>query len=186
MNRFASALAASALAVPALASRGAEPTPEPVVVASLFGGLRSGEGVGVHREVDELAVYDSRSGQEVLVAYGDVLTLVSPFGDRRPEPGEPARVEGVRDAAGNLLYTFGLTSRGGRVLVVPPGVVDEDGLHVLTFDGGDFHVSAGDGRFVASRATRPDGSVVERQSAEDGCGCERTVTSDGRITLRPF
>ncbi|MGM0574867.1 MAG: hypothetical protein ACQEXJ_03930 [Myxococcota bacterium] len=146
--------------------------------------VQSGPHLVVERDADSLTVLDPARRQVVLRADCESLVERGPERVRRPVPGRQARTTIVRDEAGAPIYTHSVTSRGARITVIAPGEVNADGLHVVSFDNDDVHVTDGEGRLVFSRRTTSLGALIEREGPAYGCGCERSIDPDGRVEVR--
>lgn len=188
-------------ASPALAGAGLD-------LLGTLSALRSGPALRVERAANRLTLVDATTGDLVLVATPDGLAQVggaSAQPVQRPAPGEPARTRVVRDRAGAVVYTVSATARGGRMLVVEPGALRASassaaapapGFTFVVFDNDDYSITArtpaagpsgqAETRLVASRHTAYDGTLTVREGAAYGCGCERLVAPDGRVTARPL
>ncbi len=182
MKTLAITLAMVCVPALALSTPAASPSPD---IRGAFSKLKSTATVAVERDKDGLRLVDS-SRNVVLLEVGAEGVQI-PAGDvGPPADGQPANTRELRDADGKLLWTISETSRGARSLRVAEGVVGPEALHVLTFDNEDFHASDGLGRLIASAQTEAEGAHIERVGATVGCGCERRVEADGRVTVRPL
>ncbi len=137
-------------------------------------GLSSSPRIDVVRDASTLSlVHEERVIMEV-TARGFRLT-----DEGVPNHGQDQQtyVEVVRDpATGQRLYTRGITGRGARLLVIEKGQINKEGLHVLSFDNDDVHISDGSGRLIYSRQTDGNGTLVERAAV---CGCTRVTNAQG-------
>lgn len=146
--------------------------------------LSSGDHVLVERRRGEVVLRDRASGELLLSATCEAVALPALAADVRPDPGQQAATRVLRDAEGQPVVTLSQTARGARVLIIAAGELGPAGVHVMTFDNDDFHVSDGRGALVQSRTTAPTGELTERQGPTYGCGCERRVLTDGRVERR--
>jgi hypothetical protein len=165
-----------------------------ILVSLLLGPAASAQDDGLNRFSPLTSVLGLASGPQIevireagalsLVHDGRVLMHVSPGGFRFTDEefssvgqAVPAYVEIVREpVTGKRMYTLGITGRGARLLIIEKGQVNKEGLHVLSFDNDDVHVSDGSGRLIYSRRTDATGRLYEKNAA---CGCTRVTTWQG-------
>ncbi|TNF25139.1 MAG: hypothetical protein EP329_23625 [Deltaproteobacteria bacterium] len=181
------AIVLASLTAPALAA----PAPQAVAPAAAtcdatplmraLSTLRSGTTLHVVQAPGRVTVEDRAHGKVLLVATCDGLAQIGPA-DARRATEKQAVTEVARGTAGEVLYTHSATPLGTRVVRVEPSATDRRGLDVTAFDNDDVYVSDAFGRLLYQRQTLEDGTLVERESAAVGCGCERVTAATGVVT----
>ena len=184
MKRLIPVVLVALLALPTLAA--SPPPAGPDLVRGLASLRAAGPWLTVHRTADAVTVADPASAWVLLVAHERGLDRQGPDGLRYPDPGRAAATIVARDDAGATVYTHSLTADGARVTIFSPGRINAEGLHVIAFDNDDVHIQDGASELVYFRGTEDDGTLVERQGARYGCGCERRTAPDGRVSIRPL
>ena len=140
--------------------------------------------VRVHQTPGRVTIEDRVRHRVLLVATCDGLTQPGPT-DVRLTADARATTEVVRAAAGEVVYSHSATPLGTRVTMLAPSATQRRGLDVTAFDNDDVYVADAFGRLLYQRHTAPDGTLVEREDATVGCGCERVTTADGAVTVTP-
>jgi hypothetical protein len=131
-----------------------------------------------HKPNERAEVRDRKSGEVVLEVTCDTIEV--PIAERveRPTKGAPKTL-----THGPL--TLSRTARGAVSVDFAPGSLHRDAVSFLLFDDQSVTLSRGDTVLHAS-TLRPDGTVVEVEGRGVGCGCERTTTPDGKVSVRPL
>jgi hypothetical protein len=151
-------------------------------------GLSSTPTLKVDERHGRLVVTDVVRGRELFSAdcAGVYAPAILPF--ERPAPGEAARTLVQKDRDGGVLYTLSATGNGATIWTFSPGGFADRGLHVASFGDATLTVQDDEGELVFSRTVSRDvedaGTLVEREGLAYGCGCERTVSPDGRVAVR--
>ncbi|PKN56408.1 MAG: hypothetical protein CVU56_16360 [Deltaproteobacteria bacterium HGW-Deltaproteobacteria-14] len=146
--------------------------------------LGDGATVRVRQTPGSVVVEDRVRQRVLLVATCDGLSQPGPADARRVADAQTA-TEVVRAPAGEVAYSHSATPLGTRVTMVAPSATQRAGLDVTAFDNDDVYVADAFGRLLYQRHTAADGTLVEREAAAVGCGCERVTTPDGVVTVTP-
>jgi len=183
---------ASALAVTAPAALAGAPAPTlpapaaltcaPTPLMQALATLRDDAALRVSKAPGRVVVEDRAHGRVLLEATCDGLAQAGPIDARRATERQPV-TEVTRDVDGRVVYSHSATPLGARVTVIAPSRLNRAGLDVTAFDNDDVYVADAAGRLLYQRQTRPDGTLVEREAATVGCGCERVTSPEGRVTV---
>ncbi|MEZ4269498.1 MAG: hypothetical protein R3F39_24315 [Myxococcota bacterium] len=189
MKRFILAVSLVLLGVsPALAAGPPAPTCDGLDLLATLSGLSSTPTLKVTERDGRLTVTDLARARELFTAdcTGVHPPRTLPF--ERPLQGEPARTLVQKDRQGDVLYTVSATANGATIWTFAAGGFAQRGLHVAAFGDLTLTVQDGEGALVYSRTVSRDpddaGTLIEREGHVYGCGCERTVTPDGRAAVR--
>jgi hypothetical protein len=98
--------------------------------------------------------------------------------------GKGGATERFVSGAGWRLAT---SARGARTLVLDAGALMRAELHLTVIETPEVEsltVGEGSGRVLFSQRLAADGTLTTRTDARLGCGCERELRPDGRLTTR--
>jgi hypothetical protein len=191
MKRFILAVSLVLIGVsPALAASPPAPVCDGLDLLETLSGLSSTPTLKVTERAGRLTVTDMVRGRELFTADCTGVHAPRVLPVDRPAKGEPARTLVQKDREGDVLYTVSATGNGATIWTFAAGGFATRGLHVAAFDDQTLTVQDGEGALVYSRTVSRDpvdlGTLVEREGQAYGCGCERVVSPDGRVAVRPL